>query len=274
MGGTADTVTMRPFGAGTAGAKPQAAPAVPGAAAGRIGLRLLKFLLALALIPACVGMTIGIHDHFLAAWPRLNLAVCGPGALLRWFLLGAVGFAVLAILLWRPVMLYVFGHELVHALATWLCLGKVTNLSASTTGGQVTTSKSNTFIRLAPYCVPLYALLVAGAYLALDTWWRPLGAYLPCLAAALGFFYAFHVGFTLWSLRRSQPDLKPDGWLFSLVLIYLGNAAVFVLLVGFLADGHIRGAWLVLRDCAVLGWRHSADIYHNLAAMAQQFVNR
>lgn len=239
-----------------------------------IGWRILKFLAALALIPACVGLTLGVHNHFLSAWSRVNLAVAGPGALLRYFILGAVAFAVLAILLWRPVTLYVFSHELVHALATWLCLGKVSNLAASTTGGQVTTSKSNTFIRLTPYCVPLYALLIAGAYMALDTWWRPLSPYIQWLACALGFFYAFHVGFTLWSLRRNQPDLKPDGWLFSLVAIYVGNVIVFILLAGFLADGHIRGAWDALRECALLSWQHCAGIYRNLAVMVQQLVNR
>jgi hypothetical protein len=267
---------MRPLNAG-AGAAPKgqtAAPAVPSAATGGLGLRVLKFVAALALIPACVGLTLGVQDHFLAAWPKVNLAVAGPGALLRWFLLGAVCFSVIAILLWRPVVLYVFGHELVHALATWLCLGKVTNLSASATGGQVTTSKSNTFIRLAPYCVPFYALLVAGTYLALDAWWRPLGQYMQYLAGALGFLYAFHIGFTLWSLRRNQPDLKSDGWLFSLVMIYVGNLALFVLLAGFLADGHVRGAWEALRDCAVIGWHHSQGIYHNLSGMARDAINR
>ena len=267
MGGSTDTVAMRPQNAG-------AASSAPGAASSGVGWRVLKFLAALLLIPGCVGLTLGVHEHFLAAWPKLNLAVYGPGALLKWFLVGSAAFTVLAILLWRPVTLYVFSHELVHALAAWLCLGKVSNLAASTTGGQVTTSKSNTFIRLAPYCVPLYALLVAGLYSALNAWWRPLGAYLQWLACALGFFYAFHVGFTLWSLRRSQPDLKPDGWLFSLVLIYIGNVAAFVLLLGFLAEGHAAGAWTALRDSAVLAGRHCAEIYQNLVAMARQLVNR
>ncbi|MGD0091330.1 MAG: hypothetical protein ABSE73_15545 [Planctomycetota bacterium] len=257
---------MRPQNAGGApGAK-----AVAAGTGGGVGWRILKFLAALVLIPGCVGLTLGIHEHFLSAWPKLTFAVSGPGALSRWFLGGAAACAILTILLWRPVTLYVFSHELVHALATWLCLGRVSNLSASTTGGQVTTSKSNTFIRLAPYCVPLYALLVAGIYLALDAWWRPLGAQLHWLACALGFFYAFHVGFTLWSLRRNQPDLKPDGWLFSLVLIYIGNAVIFVLLTGFLAEGHARGAWAAARDCAVLASQHALEIYRNLAAMARQ----
>ncbi|MCY3023100.1 MAG: hypothetical protein NTW87_29335 [Planctomycetota bacterium] len=264
---------MRPVNAGASNL-PAAAPAVPGAASSGAGWRILKFFAALALIPACVGLTLGVHDHFMSVWPKMNLAMLGPGPLVTWFAIGAVVFAVLAILLWRPVVLYVFAHELVHALATWLCLGRVTNLAASARGGQVTTSKSNTFIRLAPYCVPFYALLAAAVYLALDAWWQPLGAYSQWLAATLGFFYAFHIGFTLWSLRRNQPDLKPDGWLFSLVMIYVGNVVVFLVLMGFLAAGHPRGAWSALQDCAVLGWRHSANIYHNLSLMCQQLINR
>jgi hypothetical protein len=257
-------------GPGGTPAKPQASAAKATGA----GWRIIKFFLALALIPGCVGLTLGAFDHFFNLSSRLSLSVAGPNTLFRYFIGGVVSFAILAVLLWRPVVVYVFGHELVHAMATWMCLGKVSNLAASTTGGQVTTSKSNTFIRLAPYCVPLYALLAVGTYLALNTWWRPLGGYIQWLALALGVFYAFHVGFTLWSLRRDQPDLKPDGWLFSLVLIYIGNLAIFVLLMGFICDGQITSAWPALKESALLGWAHAHHIYQNLGSAATDLVAR
>jgi hypothetical protein len=274
--GAATETAMRPLNASAANAqRPQnAAPAAPAASkSGGAGLRIVKFFVAAALIPACVGMALGINDHFSTLMTRVNVMVFGPNTLMKWFFGGGIGFGIFAILLWRPVVLYVFGHELVHAFATWLCLGKVSNLTASASGGQVTTSKSNTFIRLAPYCVPFYALIVAAAYLCLDTWWRPLGSYTHIVAAMLGFFYTFHIGFTLWSLRRDQPDLKPDGWLFSLVIIYLANAAVFVLVLGFLFNGNARGSWSALRDSSILGWQHTQHIYHNLIAFVEQTVN-
>jgi hypothetical protein len=273
MGGSADTANLRPLNAGASAPKPQASAAPTSSAVGGSGLRIIKFFVALALIPFCVGISLGTHEYFLSTWTRLNLAAFGPSTVLRWFGGGVVAFAIFAILLWRPVVLYVFGHELVHALAAWMCLGKVTNLSASAKGGQVTTSKSNTFIRLAPYCVPLYALLAVGVFLALNAWWQPLTPYLHFLASALGFLYAFHVGFTLWSLRRDQPDLRPDGWLFSLVMIYIANVAVFVVLIGFLCNGSPRGSWDALRDASVLGWQKSLHIYQNLQSMAQQVVS-
>ena len=273
MGGATDTATIRPL-AGGAPAKPQAAAgARPAGATGGAGLRVLKLLLALCLIPACVGITLGMYDHFTGLWTRLNFGMTGLGALFKWFATGVAAFSIFAILLWRPVVLYVFGHELVHALATWMCMGKVSNLTASASGGQVTTSKSNTFIRLAPYCVPLYALLAAGLYFGLHAWWRPLSDQVHWLACALGFFYSFHLGFTLWSLRRDQPDLKPDGWLFSLVVIYFANLAVFALLIGFLSHGSPSGAWETLKQSAIGGWQHSSQIYRNLFATIQDALN-
>lgn len=269
MGGTADTVAVRPLDAAGAQARPQTG--APSAAAGA-GWRIIKFFLALALLPACVGFTLAVYEHFVPTWPNLSFALHGAGLMLKWFCGGAAVFAALAILLWRPVVIYVFGHEAVHALATWLCLGKVSNLSASAKGGQVTTSKSNTFIRLAPYCVPLYALLAASAYVALNHWWRPLDPYAHWLAFALGFLYAFHVGFSLWSLRRDQPDLKADGWLFSLVLIYLANLFVFVLLIAFVLDGNPRHLWPVVKDVATAGWQHTAQIYQNLSACVDRML--
>ncbi|HYF50905.1 MAG TPA: hypothetical protein VEJ63_15935, partial [Planctomycetota bacterium] len=167
--GAADTAAPRPAMAAGA-AKPAGAPAAAPGSSGSAGLRIIKFFCAIMLIPACVGFTIGAHDHFLSTWSRLNLAVNGPGLMLKWFVGGAFLFGLVAVLLWRPVVVYVFAHELVHALATWMCLGKVSNLTASASGGQVTTSKTNTFIRLAPYCVPLYALIAIGAFAALNHW--------------------------------------------------------------------------------------------------------
>lgn len=231
--------------------------------------RMVKFALALALVPVCIGMTLGAREFFAGSWGRL----AGARHLFNWFLYGAGSFALLAMLMWRPVVVYVFGHELMHALATWMCLGKVSKFGASANGGQVASSKSNTLIRLAPYCVPLYALLVGGAYLLVSRWWRPLGGQVHWVVFALGFFYAFHVGFTLWSLRRDQPDLKPDGWVFSLVVIYLANMAIFALMMGFVLGGNAQAAWPALRETSVLGWHHGVEIYRNIASAGRRVMS-
>jgi hypothetical protein len=269
----ADTVKIRPLNAGAAaGGKLAGDKTAPAPATGSSGLRIIKFFAAIALIPLCIGMTLGVHAHFMGAWSRMNYAVFGPGTMLNYFGAGAGVFALLAVLLWRPIVVYVFAHELTHAIAAWLCLGKVSNLTASAKGGQVTTSKTNTFIRLAPYCVPLYAIIVAVAYLALNQWWRPLDQYAIWLAFALGFFYCFHVGFTLWSLRRDQPDLKADGWLFSLVIVYLVNVMVFAVVFSFLQDNSGRDVWPTMRECSLAGWERASKIYSDIGQTIRQIL--
>ncbi|MCW8131752.1 MAG: hypothetical protein KIS92_15505 [Planctomycetota bacterium] len=272
MGG-ADTATLRPVAPVA-----QGAAIATGAVSGGWVVRGLKLLLGILLIPACVGFSLAFHD-VVYDWcvvvrvsEIFHLDPSGIVTCARWLAGGMVAFAVVGGLLWRPVLVYVFAHELVHALATWLSLGTVTNFRASVSGGQVTTSKTNTFIRLSPYFVPLYALLSVGVWLALDAWWRPLGDYRYLLAGLIGCFWAFHVGFTLWSLNRGQSDLKPDGWLFSIVLIYLANLLMAAALLGFALGGKPACAWDAVKANATKGYERSLEIYRNLGRGAERLV--
>ena len=60
--------------------------------------------------------------------------------------------------------IYVFGHELTHALWTWLFGGQVKKMKVSSSGGHVIISKTNFLIALAPYFFPLYAVIVVGVF--------------------------------------------------------------------------------------------------------------
>src|SRR5207244_7332386 len=109
MGASADTVKMPSIAAGSAAPpKPQAAAPAASSPGGGAALRILKFFAALALIPACIGLSLGIHDYFLSAGSRLNFAALGPSAMQKYFLFGILTFAAFAILLWRPIVIYVF----------------------------------------------------------------------------------------------------------------------------------------------------------------------
>ena len=59
-----------------------------------------------------------------------------------------------------------FGHELTHALFAVLFGGSVKAFHATERGGQVTVTKSNFLITLAPYFFPLYTFLVLVLYVA------------------------------------------------------------------------------------------------------------
>ena len=183
--------------------------------------RWVKLAVAVLLIPLCIG----VGDSLLRV-----LRVLG-GADTVWvpFLAGAACWLVIYYLLPRPMWLYVAGHELTHALWTWLFAGRVKRIRIGSRGGHVIISKNNFLITLAPYFFPFYAALVIALFgLGHLIWgWT---AYLPWFHLFLGMAYAFHLTLTLHVLQTRQSDITDQGYLFSAVIIWLGNAGV--LLVG------------------------------------------
>ena len=189
-------------------------------------MRFLRFLLALALLPLAAASLLALAD--LAA--PLGLLHREPA----WLTGGFAAWCVVWLVLPRPVMVYVLGHELTHALWARLMGAEVSGLSVGRDGGSVTVSKSNLWIALAPYFFPLYTvLLVLGAAVAGLFW--DLSPWAHWLLAAVGVTWGFHFTFTIQMLTVGQSDLHPYGTLFSLVGIVVMNAAG--LMLGVIAAG-------------------------------------
>jgi len=180
----------------------------------------LKTIIGLLLLPVCVG----------AGWALWRVLEAGGNADTIWvaMLAGAGCWLAVYLLLPKPMWVYVFGHELTHVLWTWLFGGRVKKFKASSSGGHVIVTKNNFIIALAPYFFPLYAILVVGVFAAgQKIWnWAPYAVWFHLL---LGVAYAFHVTLTWHILEESQSDITEQGYLFSAVVIFLGN--VIVLLV-------------------------------------------
>ena len=142
---------------------------------------------------------------------------------------GAIGWVVLFLIIPKPMWLYVTGHELTHAIWVKLFGGSVKSMQISAEGGNVVVDRNNFLISLAPYFFPFYVFLVVGIY-SIGNWiwnWTPHAQFFYAL---VGITYAFHVTLTLHILRAKQSDITSQGWLFSAVVIFLGN--VIVLLIG------------------------------------------
>ena len=180
-----------------------------------------KTIIALLLLPVCAGAAS-------ALWRVLRAS---GEADTTWvpFVAGAACWVVIYILLPKPMWLYVFGHELTHVLWTWLHGGRVKKFKASAKGGHVVVTKSNFAVALAPYFFPLYAVLVVLVFLA-GHWIWDWRLYLVWFHLLLGAAYAFHVTLNWHILQHNQTDITEQGYLFSTVIIFLGNVAV--LLVG------------------------------------------
>ena len=192
-------------------------------------------MIALLLLPVCYGV-------FRTLWHLLPVFRQVPEGSF-YFFAGMLGYFLLEWAFFRPIRTYVFGHELTHALAAIMSGGEVKNFHVSKDGGSVSVTKSNLFVALAPYMVPLYALILLGTFCAGNCfydWHRYRNVFL----AALGISIGFHIGLTVFALRQSQPDLKVAGWFLSSVLIFLGNSVCLVLLLGVLFPRTI--SWMAL----------------------------
>ncbi len=181
----------------------------------------LKLIIGIVLLPACLGAASALSRVVSAAGNAHTFWIALIG--------GAACWLTVFLLLPKPMLVYVFGHELTHALWTWACGGRVKKFKASAKGGHVVITKSNFLIALAPYFFPLYAVLVILVFVIGNLIWRWEG-YAPWFHFLLGAAYAFHVTLTWHILQMQQSDITEQGCLFSAAVIWIGN--VLVLLIG------------------------------------------
>jgi hypothetical protein len=192
-------------------------------------VKFLKFLIALVLAPLVAAQI----------WTLIDLArISVPAGQWRegWFVSFGAGFGawlLIFVLLPRTLWLYVLGHEFTHALAVMLAGGKITEFRVTAAGGHVMTDRVSWWIGLSPYFVPIYALVWMALWVTID-FYHPLKAWQPGLYFGLGFFWAFHLTFTLSMLHPRQTDLTREGYLFSAVIIALFNLLTVLLLLGLL----------------------------------------
>jgi hypothetical protein len=199
-----------------------AAPAVRRQISGdawTIPTRWVKFVIAIFLLPLCAILT----QTFFTVFARATVTQRLWAAEEFWFFsLGAVLWLIAFFGLPRPMLVYVFGHELTHALWVLLMGGRVSRFRVGREGGHIVTDRNNFWIALAPYFFPLYSLIVIGTYGALGLFFN-VQPYGRLLYALIGVTWAFHFTFTCWMIPKKQTDLTDQGTFFSLVVIYLMN---------------------------------------------------
>lgn len=209
--------------------------------------RWVKFVFAIFLVPVCIILT----QTFFTAFTRATVTQRLWAAEEFWFFsLGAVLWLIAFFGLPRPVILYVFGHELTHALWVWLMGGRVSRFSVGRDGGHIVTDRTNFWIALAPYFFPLYSILAIGVYGGLSFFYN-VQPYGRLLYAIIGGTWAFHLTFTCWMIPKNQTDLSDHGTFFSLVVIYLMN----LLLLGVL---------LIVASRQITFSSFGADLFNNI----------
>ena len=209
-------------------------------------------IVAILLLPVCIGAGQTL-------W-RVMRASGGADITLVPIVAGAACWVAIYLLLPKPMWIYVFGHELTHALWVWFFGGSVKKFKAASDGGHVVVSKTNFLIALAPYFFPLYAAIVVALFAVGHGVWN-WKSYLVWFHLLVGAAYAFHVTLTWHILKTRQSDITSQGYLFSAVIIFLGN--VLVLLIGI----PLLTARVDL--ITMLGWwfKNTGELVHRLGRM-------
>ena len=131
---------------------------------------------------------------------------------------------------WRTramMWLYVAGHELTHALFVLLCRGQVSKVHISSEGGHILTNRNNFLISLSPYFFPFYTAIAIVGWAIAQWILRDSGELDPMwLYGLIGFTWMFHLTFTIWMIRREQPDVDQNGRLFSFTVIFIMNVLI------------------------------------------------
>jgi hypothetical protein len=214
---------------------------------------LSRWLLAIMLLPFCWVTSWTLLKTFSHAtleqgfWqsPQFWYFIVGSLLMLGWFF-SKIGQSFF-------LYLYVFGHELTHAAFVKCFGGKVYDMEWGSTGGYVTTDKSNWVISLSPYFVPFWSVVAVIVYAVPSFFMELPGEADLVFYASIGASLSFHMAWTIWMIPRDQPDLKDNGTFLSLVLIYLGNLVVLVGLLCFSTPHPIQS----LRD---FGYRWFGDL--------------
>lgn len=132
---------------------------------------------------------------------------------------------------------HTFEHELTHLVAGLLCFQSPSKFKVGQHTGETELSGSNWFISLAPYFLPLWALVP----LLLLPLTNPAGTLVAL--GALGFLYGLHIYSTLYEFGFYQTDVTAHGKLFSLFCVIALNALVLGLVCA-----AVTGGWAAMGE--------------------------
>ena len=179
-----------------------------------------KMIIGILLLPVCAGAVKALV---------LVLRMTSRAEMMWVAALGGAGcWLTIFLLLPKPMRVYVFGHELTHVLWTWLFGGRVKKFKTSASGGHVVVTKNNFLIALAPYFFPLYVVLVIVCFAIGHLIWG-WERHLVWFHFLIGAAYCFHITLTAHILQTRQTDITSQGYLFSSVIIFLGNISVWLI---------------------------------------------
>jgi len=208
--------------------------------------KILKLIAGILALPVMFGVSYAFYH---------NVILVGEPSILKYFLWGVVSYVTLHLLFYKPTIVYVIGHEAVHAILSWVMGGRISSFKVSKEGGSVQTDKTNTLTELGPYFVPIYAIVIMAVYFVVAYSYAINGAVFFYL---IGFALALHVIMTIEVMKIRQPDFLKSGYFFSIVLVYVLNIVIIALLFSVIFKSFSAKRFFVE------SWTYSKGIYEGI----------
>jgi hypothetical protein len=216
-----------------------------------------RMLFAAVLLPSTLALGIGFYNLLINLGENISANVIP-------FWIGLGTYLIFQGIFFKPIRTYVFGHELTHALVGLLSGARLKSFKVSRSGGSVVLSKTNVWIALAPYFLPLYTIILISAFRA-SSLFTDTGGYVALFLFLCGFTLSFHLSLTNHALRQGQSDLKSFGVFFSSVFIIIVNFLVLAAILKLMFPGNVG-----FKSFLYEGYYKTVEIWSFLFSRAQE----
>lgn len=165
-------------------------------------LSVLKFVLAVLLLPVVIGVTKSFLENLRAMNEAVVLA----------FGWGVVVYLILHILLYEPAQVFDASKKMTEKTIGFL----------------------SPWVKVAGFCVPFFTILSFVLYYFVSLIWKEasLLAYFSFFAS---FTFTMHMVFTANSLKKKQPGWLKENYFFSIFMIYIVNMLIIAAAFAFLS---------------------------------------
>ncbi len=160
-----------------------------------------KFVLGVCLLPFVYSVSVS----FLAQFRLIDITIQ------NYFWWGVITLLVIYLFVWEPVIIYTKGQKLLEVLFTFF----------------------KPLVRIAPYLLPIYTILLIIFYGVLS-WWIPgLTNYFVFL---LGASFVMHLIFSAKTMRSKKEDFFKTNYIFGFSLIFIINLALLSFFINLMFD--------------------------------------
>jgi hypothetical protein len=176
-------------------------PKFAGITSGLFGV--VKFCLGVCLLPFVYSSTVSYLNEFsVIDKARQNN-----------FWAGLITLLIIYLFIWEPAAIYAKGHQLLEAIFSFF----------------------KPLVKVAPYLVPIYAILLYFLYLILSLIFKTpelLGYFLFLFGLSLG----LHLVFAAKSLKTKQGDFLKGNYIFGFSFVYILNLILAAVILNFIFE--------------------------------------